>query len=73
MKISRILLLLLLVGAGIGGYYLTKTIQNAEEPKFVRFENVKFKNVTLPPDLKITFTTDAVLSNPMILPSTSLM
>lgn len=64
MKFSRILLVLVLILAGIGGYYLTKVVQNAEEPKFVRFENVKFKNVTLPPNLTITFTTDAVLSNP---------
>lgn len=64
MKISKILgitFFLVLLG---GGLYLYNQASNLEYPEFVRLENIKFKNVTLPPDLKLTFTSDAVINNP---------
>ncbi len=64
MKISKILVVtffLVLLG---GGFYLYNQASNLNYPEFVRLDNIKFKNVTLPPDLKITFTSDAVINNP---------
>jgi hypothetical protein len=64
MKISKILgilFFLILIG---GGFYLYKQASNLAYPEFIRLENIKFKNVTLPPDLKLTFTSDAVINNP---------
>ena len=64
MKISKILsvtFFLVLLG---GGLYLYNQASNLQYPEFVRLDNIKFKNVTLPPDLKLTFTSDAVINNP---------
>jgi hypothetical protein len=64
MKISKILgitFFLILMGAGL---YLYNQASDLDYPEFVRLENIKFKNVTLPPDLKVTFTCDAVINNP---------
>ncbi|MFK8006271.1 MAG: hypothetical protein AB8H03_07870 [Saprospiraceae bacterium] len=64
MKISKILAItffLVLLGAGL---YIYNQASNLKYPEFVRLENIKFKNVTLPPDLKITFTSEAVINNP---------
>lgn len=64
MKISKILgitFFLVLLGAG---FYIYNQASNLKYPEFVRLDNIKFKNVTLPPDLKITFTSDAVINNP---------
>ena len=64
MKISKILgitFFLVLLG---GGLYLYNQASNLKYPEFVRLENIKFKNVTLPPDLKLTLISDAVINNP---------
>ena len=64
MKISKIIsvtFFLVLLG---GGLYLYNQASNLQYPEFVRLDNIKFKNVTLPPDLKLTFTSDAVINNP---------
>lgn len=64
MKISKILgIIFFLVLLG-GGLYLYNQASNLEYPEFVRLENIKFKNVTLPPDLKLTFISDAIINNP---------
>lgn len=60
-KTLTITFFIVLIG---GGYYLYKQAANLEYPEFVKMENIKFKNVTLPPDLKITFTSDAIINNP---------
>lgn len=64
MKISKILaatFFLVLLG---GGFYIYNQASNLKYPEFVRLENIKFKNVTLPPDLKVTFSSDAIINNP---------
>jgi hypothetical protein len=64
MKISKILattLFALLLGVGL---YIFNQASNLKYQEFVLLDNIKFKNATLPPDLKITFTSDAVINNP---------
>jgi hypothetical protein len=64
MNISKILGITFFVVLLAGGLYLYNQASNLKYPEFVRLENIKFKNVTLPPDLKLTFTSDAVINNP---------
>jgi len=64
MNISKILAILFFGSLLGGGYYIYQQAVNLKNPEFVKMENIKFKNVTLPPDLKITFTSDAVINNP---------
>ena len=47
-----------------GGYSIYQKAANLKDPEFVRLENIKFKNVTMPPDFKLTFSSDAVINNP---------
>ncbi len=64
MNISKILGITFFVVLFAGGFYLYNQASNLKYPEFVRLENIKFKNVTLPPDLKLTFSSDAVINNP---------
>jgi len=51
MNISKILAILFFVALLGGGYYIYQQAINLKNPEFVKMENIKFKNVTLPPDL----------------------
>lgn len=64
MKISRILSIVFFLALLGGGFYIYQKASNLQDPAFLRFENIKFKNVTLPPNLKITFASDAIINNP---------
>ncbi len=64
MKISKILGITFFLLLLVGGIYIYNQASNLAYPAFVRLENIKFKNVTLPPDLKLTFTSDAIINNP---------
>ena len=64
MKVIKILTLLFLVVIAVSGYFIYQKASNFTNPEFLRLENVRFKNVTLPPDLKITFVSDAIIHNP---------
>jgi len=58
--ISYSLFLILLAG----GIYIYKKAQSIENPTFEKLDNIKFKNFSKPPDLKVTFSADAILNNP---------
>ena len=60
-KIITILFFLALVG---GGFYIYQKANDLKDPEFVRLENIKFKNITMPPDFKLTFVSNAVIKNP---------
>ena len=64
MKLSRIIGVIFFLAFLAGGYYIYQEASNLQEPEFIELENIKFKNVTLPPNITLTFTSDAVLNNP---------
>ena len=64
MKISKILGITFFLAVLGGGLYLYNQASNLIYPEFVELKNIKFKNVTLPPDIKLTFTSDAIINNP---------
>lgn len=57
-----VFLIALIIAGGIAYYFYSTG--GPKEPEFVKLENIKFKDVTLPPNLKLTLTADAVLRNP---------
>lgn len=64
MKITRIIGVLFFLALLGGGYYIYNQASNLQYPEFVRIQNIKFKNVTLPPNIKVTFVSDAIINNP---------
>lgn len=64
MKIARIFGIIFFLALLGGGFYIYQEASNLQEPEFIQLENIKFKNVTLPPNITLTFTSDAVLNNP---------
>ncbi len=64
MKFFRILGIIFFLGLVGGGIYIYQKASNLLEPEFIQLENIKFKNVTLPPNITLTFTSDAIINNP---------
>jgi len=48
----------------IGGIYIYREASKLENPTFIKLENIKFRKLSSPPNLKITFSSDAILNNP---------
>lgn len=65
MKVVRIIGFIICAALLAGGIYIYQKSKSLDVPEFVRLENIKFKNITAPPNLKITFTSNAIINNPM--------
>lgn len=64
MKITRIIGIIFFLALLGGGFYLYQEASKLQQPEFIELENIKFKNITLPPNITLTFTSDAVINNP---------
>lgn len=64
MKIFRYIGYVTVLALIAGGIYIYFKASNLKDPEFVRMDNIRFKNITAPPNLKLTFVSDAILNNP---------